>query len=161
MGELFDWKENEEIFHYTSRQYGWLVFCLSKFYQWAPLVTVRTALVRLSSSRPLSVLTRGAPSCFHRTPHSLSSPSLRGLSLSDRSLPDALHLPGVYNPSRLDTSPMLSMKPSSVTLIPTTSPFPLTLKHNLVQCVTPWCLPATFFFFFFSSHCHNSLQRAI
>ena len=145
MGELFDCKENEEILYYTSRQYGWLVFCLSKFYQCQ--LTVHTALVRMCSSLPLSVLTRGDPILLsqYSTLAVLTFP--RGLSLSDRSLPDALHLPGIYSPSRLDTSPGLSMKPSLVTLIPTTSPFPLTLKHNLVQYVMPWCLPATFFFF--------------
>lgn len=34
------------------------------------------------------------------------------------------------------------MKPSVITLVPTTSPFPLTLTHYLAQYVLLWCLPA-------------------
>ena len=61
----------------------------------------RRCLRRGPRSRPL-FSSGGTPACRHSPSRPLSLPSQRWVSLNDRSLPDTVHLPGIYSPSKLD-----------------------------------------------------------
>ena len=124
-------RKQKKIFYCTSRQSEWLVFCLSKSYQWSFLRTAPTALPATWSSLPSSVLVRWDPSL---PPQSITASVLAfpEVSLSEWQV-SPWHRALTWNLQSFQVGRRLvpSMKPSLVTLNPTS--LPLTLAYNLVQ----------------------------